>query len=94
MGMMDKAKQFLSSDSGKQKSREVLDKAEQAGTDRFGEQHSENIGKARDFAEERLGLKEEPAREKQTTSEQRDEATDPQRPDAPGAAGGEGHPRS
>ncbi len=88
MGIMDKAKKFLSSDSGKQKSRETLDKAEQAAHDRFGEQHGEHIDKARDLADERLGLREDPA-----APEQRDEATDPQRPDAPGAAGGEGHPR-
>lgn len=52
MGLMDKAKEALSNEENTDK---VLDKAEQLGKDKLGEDKADQIKKARDMADERLG---------------------------------------
>lgn len=59
MGIMDKAKDFLNSDQGKEKTGEALDKAEQAATDKFGQENADKIGKVREQADKQLGLDEQ-----------------------------------
>lgn len=55
MGLMDKAKEFLSSDSGKEKTGQALDKAEEAATQKFGEDKSDAVHKVREQVDQRLG---------------------------------------
>ncbi|OFL71964.1 hypothetical protein HMPREF2651_03230 [Corynebacterium sp. HMSC063A05] len=52
MGLMDKAKEALSNEENTDK---VLDKAEQLGKEKLGEDKADQIKKARDMADERLG---------------------------------------
>lgn len=52
MGLMDKAKEALSNEENTDK---VLDKAEQLGKDKLGEDKADQIKKVRDMADERLG---------------------------------------
>ena len=52
MGLMDKAKEALSNEENTDK---VLDKAEQLGKDKLGEDKAEQIDKARDAADGKLG---------------------------------------
>ena len=54
MGLMDKAKDALNNEENTDK---VLDKAEQLGKDKFGEDKADQIKKVRDMADERLGDK-------------------------------------
>ncbi|MGX6515597.1 hypothetical protein HMPREF2547_08295 [Corynebacterium sp. HMSC055G02] len=54
MGLMDKAKEALSNEENTDK---VLDKAEQLGKDKLGEDKADQIKKVRDMADERLGDK-------------------------------------
>ncbi|OFM15780.1 hypothetical protein HMPREF2714_04625 [Corynebacterium sp. HMSC077G01] len=54
MGLMDKAKEALSNEENTDK---VLDKAEQLGKEKLGEDKADQIKKARDMADERLGDK-------------------------------------
>lgn len=94
MGLMDKAKDFMNSESGKQKSGEFLDKAEQFATDKLGEDKADKIGKVRDTAEDRLGTND--TDDDAPPSMERPEepgVADGEGRDAPGAAGGEGNPR-
>ena len=52
MGLMDKAKEALSNEENTDK---VLDRAEQLGKEKLGEDKADQIKKARDMADERLG---------------------------------------
>ncbi|QPR29934.1 antitoxin [Corynebacterium amycolatum] len=52
MGLMDKAKEALSNEENTDK---VLDKAEQLGKDKLGEDKADQVKKVRDMADERLG---------------------------------------
>ena len=52
MGLMDKAKEALSNEENTDK---VLDKAEQLGKDKLGEDKADQIDKARDAADGKLG---------------------------------------
>lgn len=52
MGLMDKAKGALNNEENTDK---VLDKAEQLGKDKLGEDKADQVKKARDLADERLG---------------------------------------
>ncbi|OHQ75816.1 hypothetical protein HMPREF2708_08030 [Corynebacterium sp. HMSC073H12] len=52
MGLMDKAKDALNNEENTDK---VLDKAEQLGKDKLGEDKADQVKKARDLADERLG---------------------------------------
>ena len=54
MGLMDKAKDALNNEENTDK---VLDKAEQLGKDKLGEDKADQIKKVRDMADERLGDK-------------------------------------
>ncbi|OHR24451.1 hypothetical protein HMPREF2787_09345 [Corynebacterium sp. HMSC061H03] len=54
MGLMDKAKEALSNEENTDK---VLDKAEQLGKEKLGEDKADQIKKVRDMADERLGDK-------------------------------------
>lgn len=95
MGLMDRAKDFLSSESGKQKASGFLDKAEKLATDRLGADKADKIGRVRDAVEERLGT-DEPGRTDTPPSQVRPEepgVDDARGTDSPGAAGGEGNPR-
>lgn len=94
MGLMDKARDFLNSESGKQKTGKFLDKAERFATDKLGADKADKIGKARDAAEGRLGAT--GTDDAVPPSMERPEEpgiADGKGRDAPGAAGGEGNPR-
>ena len=52
MGLMDKAKEALSNEENTDK---VLDKAEQLGKEKLGEDKADQIDKARDAADGKLG---------------------------------------
>ena len=52
MGLMDKAKDALNNEENTDK---VLDKAEQLGKDKLGEDKADQIDKARDAADGKLG---------------------------------------
>lgn len=52
MGLMDKAKEALSNEENTDK---VLDKAEQLGKDKLGEDKADQIDKARDAADGKIG---------------------------------------
>lgn len=52
MGLMDKAKDALNNEENTDK---VLDKAEQLGKDKLGEDKADQVKKVRDMADERLG---------------------------------------
>lgn len=56
MGIMDKAKDALNSDKGRDAANQGLDKAEDAANQKFGEEHADKVSGARDKAEEQLGL--------------------------------------
>ena len=51
----DKAKQFLDSDQGEQRSDQALDKAAEIADQRTGGTHDAQIDKARDLADEHIG---------------------------------------
>lgn len=55
MGIMDKAKDVLSTDKGEEKTDQLLDQAEQKATDKFGEDKGGVIGKAREVADDKIG---------------------------------------
>lgn len=55
MGLLDKAKDFLNSDQGKEKAGEALDKAEEAATQKFGDDKSDAVHKVREQVDQRLG---------------------------------------
>ncbi|MBZ8178394.1 antitoxin [Corynebacterium poyangense] len=55
MGLVDKAKEFLNSDKGHQATDQALDHAEQAATQKFGEDKADQIHKVRDQIDQRLG---------------------------------------
>ena len=59
MGIFDEAKkkatEFLDSDSGEQKSDELLDKAADKAKGLFGEDKADQIKKVRDAVDERIG---------------------------------------
>ncbi len=104
MGMMDKAKNFLSSGSGKQKAGQFLDKAEQMATDKLGADKAGKISRARDTIEDRLGGRGTPQQGPGPDSDAHRTPNSMERPeepgiddgrgtDTPGAAGGEGNPR-
>ncbi|MDO5030827.1 MAG: antitoxin [Corynebacterium sp.] len=57
MGLMDKAKDMLNDEETTDK---VLDKAEQLGKDKLGEDKADQIKKARDMADERIGDNQQP----------------------------------
>lgn len=52
MGLMDKAKGALNNEENTDK---VLDKAEELGKNKLGEDKADQVKKARDLADERLG---------------------------------------
>ena len=52
MGLMDKAKEALNNEENTDK---VLDKAEELGKNKLGEDKADQVKKARDLADERLG---------------------------------------
>ncbi|MBV7281121.1 MULTISPECIES: antitoxin [Corynebacterium] len=51
MGIMDKAKEFLSDDD---KRKDVLDKGEQVAKDKLGNEHSDKVDKARDAIDKKF----------------------------------------
>ena len=53
--MGDKAKDFLDSEQGEQRSDQALDKAEQLADDKTGGKYDQQVDKARDAADERIG---------------------------------------
>lgn len=56
MGFMDKAKEKAKDLLGDEEKTDAgLDRAQQAATDRLSEGQSENLGNARDLADERMG---------------------------------------
>lgn len=54
MGLIDKAKEALSNEENTD---QILDKAEQLGKNKLGEDKADQIKKVRDMADERLGDK-------------------------------------
>ena len=54
-GFGDKAKEFLDSEQGEQRSDQALDKAEQFADDKAGGKFGDQIDKGRDFADEHVG---------------------------------------
>ncbi|WKD61447.1 hypothetical protein CCICO_07135 [Corynebacterium ciconiae DSM 44920] len=52
MGIMDKAKEFLSDDD---KRNDVLDKGEQVAKDKLGNEHADKVDKARDAIDDKFG---------------------------------------
>jgi hypothetical protein len=55
VGLMDKAKDALNSDKGEQLSDQALDKGGQVADQKTGGQHTSQIDKGRDLADERIG---------------------------------------
>ncbi|MGV0354085.1 antitoxin [Corynebacterium confusum] len=55
MGLMDKAKDALNSDKGKEATSQGLDKAEDFAKDKLGEDKSDQISDVRGKVEDRLG---------------------------------------
>lgn len=55
MGIFDKAKDALNSDKGEEISDQGLDRAADAATEKFGDEHADKITGARDKADEHLG---------------------------------------
>ena len=54
-GFGDKAKEFLDSEQGEQRSDQGLEKAEQVADDKTGGKFEDQIGKGREFADEHIG---------------------------------------
>jgi len=54
-GLGDKAKEFLDSEQGEQRSDQALDKAEQFADEKTGGKYDQQIDKARDAADDRIG---------------------------------------
>jgi hypothetical protein len=54
-GFEDKAKDFLDSDQGEQRSDQALDKAEQFADEKAGGRYDKQIDKGRDLADEHIG---------------------------------------
>lgn len=52
MGLMDKAKEMINDEETTDK---VLDKAEELGKNKLGEDKADQVKKARDMADERIG---------------------------------------
>lgn len=57
MGLMDKAKDMLNDEETKDK---VLDKAEELGKDKLGEDKADQIKKAREMADKHIGNNQQP----------------------------------
>jgi hypothetical protein len=54
-GLGDKAKEFLDSEQGEQRSDQALDKAAEFADEKTGNKYDQQIDKGRDVADERLG---------------------------------------
>ncbi|MCU1668125.1 MAG: antitoxin [Blastococcus sp.] len=54
-GLGDKAKEFLDSEQGEQRSDQALDKAADFADEKTGNKYDQQIDKGRDVADERLG---------------------------------------
>lgn len=54
-GFGDKAKDFLDSEQGEQRSDQALDKAEQFADQKTGDKYDQQIDKGRDLADEHIG---------------------------------------
>ena len=54
-GFRDKAKEFLDSEQGEQRSDQALDKAEQFADEKTGGTYDHQIDKGRDLADEHIG---------------------------------------
>jgi hypothetical protein len=54
-GLGDKAKDFLDSEQGEQRSDQALDKASELADEKTGGKYDEQIDKGRDAADERIG---------------------------------------
>lgn len=55
MGIFDKAKEALNSEKGEEVTKEGLDKAEDFAKDKLGEDKADQVDKARDAIDEKLG---------------------------------------
>lgn len=55
MGIFDKAKEALNSEKGEEVTKEGLDKAEDFGKDKLGEDKADQVDKARDAIDDKLG---------------------------------------
>ena len=54
-GLGDKAKEFVDSEQGEQRSDQALDKAAEFADEKTGNKYDQQIDKGRDVADERLG---------------------------------------
>lgn len=55
MGIFDKAKEALNSEKGEEVTKEGLDKAENFAKDKLGEDKADQVDKARDAIDDKLG---------------------------------------
>lgn len=55
MGIFDKAKEALNSEKGEKVTKEGLDKAENFAKDKLGEDKADQVDKARDAIDDKLG---------------------------------------
>lgn len=55
MGIFDKAKEALNSEKGEEVTKEGLDKAEEFAKDKLGDDKADQVDKARDAIDDKLG---------------------------------------
>ena len=63
-GLGDKARDFLDSEKGEERSDQVLDKAADFADEKTGGKHADKIEQGRDFADDRIGLEDSPPSER------------------------------